>query len=622
MKVGLEVHQQLDTQHKLFCNCPTKLSSSSTFSFKRQLRASRSELGEVDVAAKFEEMRSRVFIYEANPDTSCLVEMDEEPPHELNKEALEVALMVAQLLDARPVDEIHVMRKLVIDGSNTSGFQRTALIATGGKLKLDGKEVRIATICLEEDAARPIQEDKAQGVVVYRLDRLGIPLIEISTYPDISSPEEAERVALEIGRILRRTRKVKRGLGTIRQDLNISIEGGARVEVKGVQELSLIPKIVEFEMKRQEGLLNLKREISSKMQTITFGEITDLSELFSDTRSKMLSEALKRSHKILGIKVSGFKGYFAYNVAPGRRFGTELADYVRQLTGVGGLIHSDELPNYGITQDEVERVRSALLCEENDGFVIVVAPLEKAKSALEVVTNRIVKAMEGVVEETRAPQADGTTRFSRPMPGSARMYPETDVPHIVVDEELLQSVRQSTPPPLEQTVKTLIQLGVSAELAKQAIDSDFLRVIERVANEIPESAKLACVLLLQDLKEAQREGLSADTLTDEQLFRLFRVCSKENIDRETAKLLLRKALMGVELEEALKEIRSKSLSVEELRSIIREVLAKNSTLLYSKKEASFKALMGEVMEKVRGRAPGSLVASELSRLIKEQLEKS
>ncbi len=281
LKVGLEMHQQLDTKHKLFCACPTRLRKESpSVNFRRYLRPTQSELGEVDPAALFEFKRGRVYVYESYDDSVCLVEHDEEPPHDLNPEAIDIALMVALMLHARPVDEIHVMRKIVIDGSNTTGFQRTAIIALGGYVDdIEGK-VPIQTICLEEDAARKMGEKEKE--VYYRLDRLGIPLIEIATAPVLKNPEQVERVAYKIGQILRMTGKVKRGIGTIRQDLNISIKGGAKIEIKGVQELGLLAKIVEYEVLRQVNLLKIRDELLKRgvREDDIVDEFVDITDVF------------------------------------------------------------------------------------------------------------------------------------------------------------------------------------------------------------------------------------------------------------------------------------------------------------------------------------------------------
>jgi Glu-tRNA(Gln) amidotransferase subunit E-like FAD-binding protein len=259
-KAGLEVHQQLET-HKLFCNCPSLVNDESKpdIIIKRKIRAVAGETGEVDKAAAFEKARARTFIYEACKTSSCLVELDEEPPHDVNEEALNFALEIALLLNAKPVDKIQFMRKTVIDGSNVSGFQRTALIATDGFIETSKGKVNIPTICLEEEAAKKISDNGNE--VTYRLDRLGVALVEIATDASIKDNEHAKECASIIGMILRSTGKVKRGIGTIRQDVNVSIAGKQRVEIKGFQELKSIPIVIENEVKRQVELKESKPEV-------------------------------------------------------------------------------------------------------------------------------------------------------------------------------------------------------------------------------------------------------------------------------------------------------------------------------------------------------------------------
>ena len=260
MKVGLEIHQQLNT-HKLFCKCESKLSENVKFKVKRYLHPVAGESGKIDIAAEFEKAKRKYYIYEIT-DNSCLVELDEEPPHLINEEALKIALDIAESLNMQVLPIIQVMRKTVVDGSNTSGFQRTLLLAVNGYVEIDGKKIRIETLCLEEDAARKIEEKGNH--IVYRLDRLGIPLVEITTAPDIDNPELARKVAEKIGLILRLTGKVKRGLGTIRQDINVSIPEGEKIEIKGVQELKLIPEIVKNEVERQKKLLEWQKEVKKR----------------------------------------------------------------------------------------------------------------------------------------------------------------------------------------------------------------------------------------------------------------------------------------------------------------------------------------------------------------------
>src|SRR2546423_9943637 len=305
LKVGLEIHQQLAT-HKLFCEDASVLvDSPGGQRFRRRLRPTQSELGEIDAAAIEEAKRRLTFVYETTPN-SCLVEDDEEPPHPPNPEALDIALEIALLLEAKCTSEVDFMRKIVIDGSNTSGFQRSALVALDGHLDTNGKRIGVPTILLEEDAARKLGE--AEGEVVYRLDRLGIPLVEIATSPDIETPDEAREVALAFGSLLRATKKGMRGIGTIREDLNVSIKGGSRIEIKGVQELRLISTFVEKEVERQRMLLEVAAELKRRgIRSIPSGG-QDLRAAFQGTQSKVVAAALEKGGGILGGALPRFAG--------------------------------------------------------------------------------------------------------------------------------------------------------------------------------------------------------------------------------------------------------------------------------------------------------------------------
>jgi len=263
-KSGLEIHQQLDS-HKLFCNCPSLLRKDEPdFEISRRLHAVAGERGEVDEAAAFEVSLNNEFVYQGY-NTTCLVELDEEPPHEINKTALKIALHISLLLNAEILPISQIMRKTVLNGSNTSGFQRTMMIARDGFVETKYGKVRIEGIFLEEDAARTIK--KEGNKVFYRLDRLGIPLVEIATAPDIKTPEQAKEVALFIGDVLRSC-KVKRGLGTIRQDVNMSIKHGARTELKGVQDPEIIVLALNKEIDRQLELIKTEKKVEAGVRNV------------------------------------------------------------------------------------------------------------------------------------------------------------------------------------------------------------------------------------------------------------------------------------------------------------------------------------------------------------------
>ncbi|ESS05921.1 MAG: glutamyl-tRNA amidotransferase, E subunit, partial [uncultured archaeon A07HB70] len=337
---GLEIHQQLDTATKLFCGCPTdrRDPEEAVRRFTRYLHPTRSELGELDRAAVEESRVDRAFEYLAY-DSTCLVEADEEPPGRLDDEALTVAMEIAALLDAAVVDQVHVMRKIVVDGSNTTGFQRSALVARDGQIETEHGAVGIEDLMLEEEsAARVAGTDDG---VRYGLDRLGVPLVEIGTAPDIGSPAGARAAAERIGMLLRSTGTVKRGLGTIRQDVNVSIEDGARVEIKGVQDLEGIETIVENEARRQVALVEVAAELRSRGATVD--DPVDVGDVFADTDSEVIAGALAGGGDVLAVRLGGFDGLVGRELLPDRRLGTELADHAKRH-GAGGIFHTDELP--------------------------------------------------------------------------------------------------------------------------------------------------------------------------------------------------------------------------------------------------------------------------------------
>ena len=364
LKVGLEIHQQLNSKTKLFCGCPLELfKEEPEITFLRRLRPTQSELGQVDPAAYFEFQKGVKILYEANKTSSCLVEMDEEPPHPINMDAVEIVLTVSLMMNAVPVDEVHVMRKTVIDGSNTTGFQRTCTIASDGWIKVGEKTIPIQALFLEEDAARKTGTQDEGKTLRYRIDRLGIPLIEIATGPVIYSPKEAQEVALVLGRILRDTGKVMRGLGTIRQDLNVSLPNGALIEIKGVQELELISTVVDYEVQRQLGLISIKEELMKRGVTADGikSDFIDVTNIFKATKSKVIRKAIDKNQKVMAIKLPNFAELLGRELMPGFRVGTELSDRAKFWGRVGGIFHTDEtLANYDIISEEVEALRKTV----------------------------------------------------------------------------------------------------------------------------------------------------------------------------------------------------------------------------------------------------------------------
>jgi glutamyl-tRNA(Gln) amidotransferase subunit E len=621
LKIGLELHQQLDTTEKLFCSCaPQLFREEPEITFLRRLRPTQSELGQIDPAAFFEFQKGIKILYEANKETTCLVEMDEEPPHNLNKEAVEIALIVAMILNSKPVDEIHVMRKTVIDGSNTTGFQRTCVVALNGEINVDGKKVPIQHIGLEEDAARKTGE---KGFLIrYRIDRLGIPDIEVATAPVLYSPKEAEKVALAIGRILRATGRVKRGLGTIRQDLNVSIPNGAIIEIKGVQELELVSKIIEFEVQRQLNLLKIRDELQSRgvKQKDIKEEFMDVTSIFDKTDCRVVQEAISNAKRVLAVLLPNFADLLKIELMPGVRLGTEMANRARFWGRVGGIFHTDELPAYGITNEEIRELREFVKAKREDAVVFVADSLENASEALKAVAERAREALRGVPEETRGPNPDGTTRYMRPRPGAARMYPETDVPPIQINIEYLNTLRSRLPELPERRLEQLMkEYKLNKKLARQVLDSEYALLFEEIAHESGVSPTTIAAVLTETMKALRRDSIEIDKIQDEQIKELFSFVGADKAAKEaiTDILMWLSKHEGASVKAAIESLGLAMLSEAEIAKIIDDLHIENEQLIKEQGKAAFGLLMGLVMRKIRGRANVEVVNKVLRRKLEE-----
>lgn len=463
LKCGLEIHQQLATQQKLFCGCSTAMiEKNPVMVLMRKQHPVASELGEFDIAAQHEYLRNRTFYYQIFSNESCLVECDEEPPHGLNREALETALKVALLLNCSIPSEIHVMRKTVIDGSNTTSFQRTMVVGLNGFLRYKGKKIEIKHVSLEEDAAAIVKEDETSAT--FRLNRLGIPLIEVGTgIITDCKPEEVQDIAYEVGMIVRSTGKAKKGLGTIRQDLNVSVRGGERVEIKGVQELGILAKVISLEVERQ-------------------------------------------------------------------------------------------------------------------------LPLPK------------------VAKEVRAALPDGTTKFTRPLPGAARMYPETDVEPVGVEAEYLKKLRENLPESWEVRLKKIKRMGLSEQLAEQIVKSEYVDLFEKVVKEKKVDANIVANTFTSILKDLRREHIPVDNLSDEHFHRIFDLLKRGTIAKEAIQPIL-KELAREPIRDVFSIVRNlglEAITVAELKRIIHDVRSRNPDALKDK-------ILGLVMSRVRGRIDAKVV---------------
>jgi glutamyl-tRNA(Gln) amidotransferase subunit E len=616
IKAGLEIHQQLDTG-KLFCECPSVLRNDTPlFRIERKLNPVAGETGEIDVAAAYEKSKNKTFIYEVY-DTNCLVELDEEPPHSINHEALKISLQIAELLNCKIFPVSQVMRKTVIDGSNTSGFQRTILIAHDGWIETSKGRVGIETIALEEDAARPsgkIEVDEntpaslasldniAENSKVYKLDRLGIPLVEITTKPEIYSANQVKEAALKIGEILRAC-KVRRGIGTIRQDLNISIPKGNRIEIKGFQNPAIMIKTVEKEVERQKNLILIHDAL--KKIAFEFEEIADVSEIFSKTACRLVKRALENKGKVFACKFPGFKGLLGRELYEGKRLGSEVSDYAK-VFGVGGIIHSDEdLEKYNFSELELVNLGKRLGIKKGDAFVLVADEEKKAGKAIEAALQRVRMEIDvAVPKEVRKSNEDGSTSFLRPMPGSARMYPETDIELVKISRDLINETKKNLPKLKTELAGYLKEQGLNDELIKLILEEGKVEEFKELLEVIDNPALVAKSLVVFPREIAVKEKKSReeieDKLNQEVIASILAEVDKK-ISENEVRIVMQKIISGSSLEDAIKK--EKINLKEEIKKLVKE-----------KPALSVNAYMGLIMTKFRGKVNGKEVMDELSHL--------
>ena len=603
MMCGIEIHQQLEGK-KLYCDSPTVIRDDEPdYVVSRKLRAVIGETGKLDPAAKKEMAKGKTYFYQGYTDTIGLVELDEEPPHAMNQQALNTCIQVSKLLNAELVDEAQIMRKTVVDGSNTSGFQRTSLIGQHGYLTTAaGKRINIPTVIVEEDACKKVE---AKGnTVIYNLSRLGIPLIEIATDPDISNPQEAKEVAAKLGMILRSTGKVKRGLGTIRQDVNVSIKGGRRVEIKGAQDLAGIPTLMDYEIIRQQNLIALSKTIEKNQ--IQIGEIVPVTDVFAETESPLIKKGLSGDAGCYAVTLTGASGVVGSEIQPGKRVGTDLSDFAKVHAGTKGLIHGDEdhVKKYGLSEDEVNALKGKLKLSDSDSFLLIVAPEVVAKKAFAAIDERLHLLKTGVPMEVRKANPDYTSTYMRPMPGEARMYPETDAMPVLVNGDAVE-----LPELIDAKAQRFIddyKLGVDlADSIAKGMQSDLFESLAKQFSGV-KTATIAETLesLPKTLKRKDKIEINPTVSDYETVFgrlagQKIAISALGDIFKlaHTKECAVADVISQFEL-----------MSEEDVAKIIDEVLAAN-------KDAPMGAIMGQVMGRTKGRADGRVVQE----LIKKRL---
>ncbi len=604
---GLEIHQRLATAEKLFCSCKADISEGEVVGeIERKQRAVAGELGDVDRSAKFEETRDRRFIYEIHSGHACLVDVDEEPPHRMNDKALQIALAVAASMDMKIGYELEPMRKEVVDGSNPSAFQRSTLVGINGRIDVDDHAVEIPSMFIEEESAGIIESKGSE--IKYDTSRIGIPLVEIDTFPYIRTPGEAKVVALYIGTLLRLTGNVQRGIGSIRQDVNVSIRGGSRIEIKGLQELYDMDKFIENEVERQKRLLEIAKMLKDKSASVS--EPVELTGIFHSTGAKLIRQALDNGGAVEGFKLSGFAHALGMEVNPNRRLGSEISDYAK-MAGVRGLIHSDEdMGKYGISEEELAGVAKRLGMLDGDAFILIAAPEEQALKASRFAIDRAKTAIEGIPPETRAVDNRDfyTTKFLRPLPGGSRMYPETDAKPMRITQGMLDAAESGKIDINAERRMLEKELG-SDRLAEQVMISPRLQLYKEVSSFDGADKALIANVLLQRFTELKRDGIDVEALSPQAIKSIFELYSEGRITKAVVDELLRLAVknVGMGLEDIIKANKLMRIKGNELVKLL-ESEGYDKKMEQKEKSLFIKRFMSKYRLNVDGTELSALVA--------------
>jgi len=623
---GLEIHQQLDTKTKLFCRCPAELQGTREpdFTITRTQRPVLGEMGVYDKAMLTEYEKGMGIIYEGYDDVICTYELDETPPFFCNEEAKSIALQLALLLNANIIEEMHVCRKNYLDGSVPCGFQRTMILGTDGFIHLEnGKKIRIDILSLEEEAARKMKTENKNNY--FRLDRLGIPLVEVTTKPDINNPYECRECAERIGLLLWST-NVKKVLGSIRQDINVSIKAGTRIEIKGVQKLGWIPLLINHEISRQIKLLEIKEELANRNLTEkdVSEKLVDLTKMMGDSKSNFIVKGIKSGKKLFGINFKRFKGIFGKELMEDYRFGTEVSSKVKSIAGLKGLIHSDEdLKNYKFSEESIKNIKKRLKIEENDCFVLLLGSKQEIEKAMDVIINRVKYAFKGVPPETRRALENGNTEFLRELHGGARLYPDTDSPAIINTEKEIDKIRKNLPKYPWVTIKEYSKkYEVEDRMIKDLIFNGKLSLFNELIEIFPDNPLIILTTLLETTTALRRDGKEVENITDVDYKEIFKDLKNKRIGKEAIEdiMIIKADFPDLTIEQVKEKLSIESISIDDLKKVIEEIVNKNIDLLKKREMRAIGPLMGEVMKKVRGKIDGAIVSKELKNSITKKLE--
>lgn len=504
---GLEVHQQLLTKEKLFCRCPAgKYNSHDDYDAEivRHMRPTLSELGEYDGTALMEFKTKKEIIYRINNDSACTYDVDDTPPFRIAQEALDIAIEISLLSKLNIVGEVHITRKQYLDGSIPTGFQRTAIIGVEGEIQLQKKKIRLIQLSLEEDSCREISD--IGHTRIYKTDRLGMPLIETVTYPEMVNPDEVMEACNYIRFLNRSTGKVRVGIGAGREDVNVSCKGGTRVEIKGVARSKWIPELTHVECFRQWALLNIRKKLKAKIKNTANWKVSyeflDF-DSFSFNQPE-LKTAKDKLHKIVAIKLPGFGGILSHFTQPGKMFADEYADRLKVIACLErpNMAHSEQFEDF-IAKEDFAIISGILSAKDEDAIIVVWGPADDVTTAIETIEERSKMAFEGVPNETRKSFADGTTIFERVLPGADRMYPDTDSAPIPLENQKIEQIGKNIPKDIVERISQLKKWKIPEDTYTYLLRNNLVPMIERITKDLKIDAKFAGTFLGHRLKNEE-----------------------------------------------------------------------------------------------------------------------
>lgn len=610
-KSGLEIHQQLLTDKKLFCRCPAgKYSSHYDAEILRHMRPTLSEMGVYDGTALMEFKTKKNIIYRIKRETVCTYEMDDTPPFLINEDALDIAIGIGMLYHCNIVDELHIARKQYLDGSIPTGFQRTAIFALDGWIPYKDRKIKIVQMSIEEDSCREVSDIGHDRV--YLTDRLGMPLIETVTEPAMKTPFEVAEVASLCSKLVRSSNRVRRGMGAAREDVNVSVTGGTRVEIKGVPKISLIPVLTYNEAMRQWNLLRLREELKRRgITSETFQAYSyEITPVIKKVHYAPLKNAISTGMKIHCVVLKGFRDLLHWKTQTDTYFSKEISDRVRViacLTNIPNIIHSDS-KGETITSSEWQRIRKFVNAEDDDTLVIVWGNEEDTKTAVDEIIIRAKEATIGVPSETRQALSDGTNGFERILPGADRMYPDTDLPPKKITNQQLEIIKSSLPEHFWIREKWYKELNIPPDTIEELSISKYAELFKKAVLDWNINPTTAAVTLIQLPKRFKKMNLFCDLL-DEKIFeKLFKLLSENKIPYDSIFYILKNVL---ELGSFPDEIIPEKLSEDELEIIIEQTKRELPNYRIIKPENEKVILLSLVMKKVRGRIPAKVVAEKI-----------